>query len=197
MRCSKTLLLKLSNVVLLIFHYADLGNNSDWSCREGNSLQPISSTAQKWVVTLHQCGVSSIVPQTSFHGETSGGVTKCRLFSQVMYGIYTVPDRYKIYMLLKVFVVRNTVYRVVIDGGICSEKITEVKVPIWTNFFYCLIRIYTSSNDVLLRNLSIPTKRDFLLMIFEICCISLLSVGPEQWRSRDVGSGSLAPLKSS
>ena len=41
-------------------------------------------------------------------------------------------------MLLKVFVVKNT--------GICSEKIIEVKVPV-TNFF-CLIQIYTSSNDV-------------------------------------------------
>ena len=36
-------------------------------------------------------------------------------------------------MLLKVFVVKNTVYRV-IDWGICSVKIIEVKVPI-TNFF--------------------------------------------------------------
>ena len=85
-RCSKTLLLKLSNVILLTFHYPDLGNNPDWSCREGNSLQPIRSTARKWVVTRHQCGVSSIVPQTSFRGETSGGVAKCWLFFQVLYG---------------------------------------------------------------------------------------------------------------
>ena len=86
MRCSKTLLLKLSNVILLTFHYPDLGNNSDWSFREGNSLQPIRSTAQKLVVTRHPCGVSSIVPLTSFRGETSGGVAKRPLFSQDMYG---------------------------------------------------------------------------------------------------------------
>ena len=77
-RCSNTLLLKLSNVILLTFHYPDLGNNSDWSCCEGNSLQPIRCTAQ--------CGVSALVSQTSFLGETNGGVAKRRLFSQVLYG---------------------------------------------------------------------------------------------------------------
>ena len=97
-RCSKTLLLKLSNVILLTFYYPDLGNNSDWSCQEENSLQPIRSAAQKWVVTRHQWGVSLIVPQMPplgnqwsvvlrfHHWFPSGGVAKCRLFSQVMYG---------------------------------------------------------------------------------------------------------------
>ena len=30
----------------------------------------------------HQYEISVLVSQTSFHGETSGGVAKCRLFSQ-------------------------------------------------------------------------------------------------------------------
>ena len=55
---------------------------SDWSCREGNLLQPIRSTAQIWIVTRHQYGISALVPQTSFRRETRDGVAKCRPFSQ-------------------------------------------------------------------------------------------------------------------
>ena len=33
-------------------------------------------------MTRHQYGISALVSQTSFRGETSGDVTKCRLFSQ-------------------------------------------------------------------------------------------------------------------
>ena len=36
-----------------------------------------------WIVTRHQYGISALVSQTSFGGETSGGVAKYRLFSQV------------------------------------------------------------------------------------------------------------------
>ena len=39
-------------------------------------------TAQIWVVTRYQYGISVLVSKTSFGGETSGSVTKCRLFSQ-------------------------------------------------------------------------------------------------------------------
>ena len=46
------------------------------------NFQPIRSTTQIWVVTSHQYGTSALVSQTSFRGETSGGVAKCRLFSQ-------------------------------------------------------------------------------------------------------------------
>ena len=34
------------------------------------------------LVTRHQYGISALVSQTSFRWETSGSVTKCRLFSQ-------------------------------------------------------------------------------------------------------------------
>ena len=33
-------------------------------------------------MTRHQYGISALVSQTSFRGETTGGVAKCRLFSQ-------------------------------------------------------------------------------------------------------------------
>ena len=46
----------------------------------GNLLQPIRSTSQIWVVTRHQNRISALVSQTSFRGESSGDVAKCRLF---------------------------------------------------------------------------------------------------------------------
>ena len=63
-------------------HHPDMESASDWSCRVGNLIQPIRSTAQIWVVTRHQYGISALVSQTSFGEETSGGVARCRLFSQ-------------------------------------------------------------------------------------------------------------------
>ena len=56
----------------------------DWSCRVGNLIQPIRSTTQIWVVTRHQYGIFVLVSQTSFGGETSSSVAKCRLFSQAI-----------------------------------------------------------------------------------------------------------------
>ena len=70
------------NSLLMGRHYPDLGSASDWSCRVGNLIQPIRSTTQIWVVTRHQYGISALVSQTSFGGETSGSVAKCRLFAQ-------------------------------------------------------------------------------------------------------------------
>ena len=66
----------------MTFHFPDLVSASDWSCNEGNLLQPIRSTTQIRVVTGHQYGISVLVSQTSFRGETSGGVEKRWLFSQ-------------------------------------------------------------------------------------------------------------------
>ena len=45
-----------------------------------------SETTQIWVVIRHQYGISAPVSQTSFRGETSGGIGKCRLFSQASEG---------------------------------------------------------------------------------------------------------------
>ena len=66
----------------MTLHFPDLVSASDWSCSEVNFLQPIRSTTQIRVVTGNQYGISVLVSQTSFRGETSGGVAKCRLFSQ-------------------------------------------------------------------------------------------------------------------
>ena len=63
-------------------HYPDLGNASDWLKQISQAARPIRSSTQIWVVTRHQCGISALASQTSFCGETVGGVAKCRLFSQ-------------------------------------------------------------------------------------------------------------------
>ena len=73
------------NSMLMTRHYPDQGSASDWSCRVGNFIQPIRSATQVWVVKRHQYGISVLVSQTSFGGETSGSVAKCRLFSQAIY----------------------------------------------------------------------------------------------------------------
>ena len=68
-------------------HFPDLGSASDWLSKISHAARPIRSTtrAQIWVVTRHQYGISALVSQTSFGGETSavvGSVAKYRLFSQ-------------------------------------------------------------------------------------------------------------------
>ena len=61
----------------------ELASASDWSYREGNLLRPIRNTTQIWVVTRHHYGIFAVVRQTSFRGETSGGASKCQLFSRI------------------------------------------------------------------------------------------------------------------
>ena len=59
--------------------YPRLHSASDWSCHEGNLLQPIRSTIlQIWLVTHHQSRFTNI-----FRGKTNVCATKCRLFSYV------------------------------------------------------------------------------------------------------------------
>ena len=63
-------------------HYPDLGSASYRLNHISHAARPIRSTTQIWVVTRHQYGISALVSQTSFGGETSGSVAKCRLYSQ-------------------------------------------------------------------------------------------------------------------
>ena len=58
-----------------MFHYPDLGSDSDWSNRDGNLLQPIRSTTRS---------VISIGLLQSFHRRYFAGkpIPKCRLFVQ-------------------------------------------------------------------------------------------------------------------
>ena len=70
-------------------HYPDLGSASDWLNQISHAARPIRSTTQIWVVTRHQYGISALVSQTSFGGETGNSVAKRRLFSQ---GISSYTD---------------------------------------------------------------------------------------------------------
>ena len=66
----------------MTFTTKDLDSVSDWFKQISFATRQIRSTTQIWVVTPHQYGISALVSQTSFGGETSGSVAKCRLFSQ-------------------------------------------------------------------------------------------------------------------
>ena len=61
-------------------HYPDLDSAFDWLKQISHVARPIKSITQIWVVTRHQCGISALISQTLFRGETTGGVAKCRLF---------------------------------------------------------------------------------------------------------------------
>ena len=71
------------NSTQMTCHYSDLGCVSDWfAAREIGLKTTNQSTTQIWVVTRYQYRISAVVAQTSFGGETSSGVAKCRLVSQ-------------------------------------------------------------------------------------------------------------------
>ena len=65
-------------------HYEDLVSTSDWL----KQFFSRGTTNQKHYTDLRgdmsSHGISELVSQTSFTGETSGDVTKCRLFSQAI-----------------------------------------------------------------------------------------------------------------
>ena len=75
------------NALLITRHYPDLGSASDWM---QILVHPIRSSTHNWVVTCHQYGISAVVPQMSFCGESSSGDVKCRQFFQASYcvGLY-------------------------------------------------------------------------------------------------------------
>ena len=54
-----------------------------WSKFSDNQTQN-PDMGKTWVVSHHQYGISALIFQASFHGDTSGGVARCRLFSQVV-----------------------------------------------------------------------------------------------------------------
>ena len=79
---------KCRNSTLITHHYPDLCCASDWLNQISYISRPIGSTTKIWVVTLHQYGISAFISQMSFGGETSGSVTKCRLFSQAIISFF-------------------------------------------------------------------------------------------------------------
>ena len=70
------------NSSLMTCQNLDLDSASDWLRQICFAARPIKSTTQIWVVTRHQYGISEVVSQTSFRGETSDTVAKSRLISQ-------------------------------------------------------------------------------------------------------------------
>ena len=79
----------------MTYHYPVLGGTLDWLKQISYAARPIRSTAKIWVVTRHQYGISVLVSQTSFRGETTAGVAKCRLFSKATFTCkynYTLID---------------------------------------------------------------------------------------------------------
>ena len=76
------------NSILLTCHNPDLGSASDWLKQIYHATRPIRSTTLIWIVTHHQYGIPALVPQTSFRGETSDGIAKCRLFFHAVFSCY-------------------------------------------------------------------------------------------------------------
>ena len=60
-----------------------LGSASDWLNQISQAASPIRSTTQIWAVTRHQYGISALVSQMSFGGETRGSIAKRSLSSQI------------------------------------------------------------------------------------------------------------------
>ena len=85
-------------------HYPDLASVLYWQCRERNLLQPIRSTIQIWVVKRHQYGISALVPQTLFRGETSGDVVNVDYFLRLQKTVLDLPLPF--YSKLEAFIVR-------------------------------------------------------------------------------------------
>ena len=71
---------------------AHLGSASDWLKQISHAARPTRGTIQIWLVTRYQCGISVLVAQTSFRGETSGSVAKCRLFNRATKCYYIYLD---------------------------------------------------------------------------------------------------------
>ena len=71
-------------------HYPDLGKASYWPKQNSSRCTTNHSTNQIWVVTSHRYGIYALISKTSFRGETSGSVAKCRLFSKAKNSRYVV-----------------------------------------------------------------------------------------------------------
>ena len=61
-------------------YYLDLDSAPDWLKQISLAVRPIKI----WVVTRHQYGIFALILQTSFRGENSRDVAKCRVLSQAI-----------------------------------------------------------------------------------------------------------------
>ena len=96
-------------------HYRDLGSASDWLKESSYVARPIKRTTQIWVVRRHQYGSSAFVSQTSFRGETSGGVAICLLFFQASYFQSSMKNNDNSLLLNDTFVNFNLSINVMMD----------------------------------------------------------------------------------
>ena len=103
------------NSILLTCHYQNVGSASDWLKQISLATPPIRRTTQISVVTRLLYRISAVVAQTSFCGETSGGLAKCRLFS--------LAGKYHQFILAWVVFLRSSI---VVESGIqchyCSSS---------------------------------------------------------------------------
>ena len=72
----------MQRFILMMCHYPDLGSASDWLKQVSLAARPIRITTQIQVVTHYQYRRFVLVPETSFHRGTRGGIAKYWLFSQ-------------------------------------------------------------------------------------------------------------------
>ena len=106
------------------------GNQCFWLAE--NLLQPIRGTTQIWLVTRHQYGFSALLSQTSLHGETSGGVTKCHLFSKAT----------DLYEMSSFWSTNKISFSILVLGIIIREWIKYFTVVLfWKESYYRGIRI--------------------------------------------------------
>ena len=70
----------------------------------------------------HQYGISELVSQTSFRGETSGGIAECRLFSQANFLSFWLP-----FTRLAI----STPYAALFGNPSCERRTRLDSLPSW------------------------------------------------------------------
>ena len=79
----------------MICYYPDLDNTSVWLKKIFLVARSTKSTTQIWVETSHQYGISTLISQRTFCGETSCcGIVKCWLYSQTIYTLASAIPEY-------------------------------------------------------------------------------------------------------
>ena len=111
--------------------YPDLGSHT---------AQPIRSTTKIWVVSHNQYGISALISQRSFCGETSGGIVKCQLFSQAIIRAVTKfklarkwrsHREFQKFLVLSVYLVSIKVTRTNICSDIKANSQPPALSPWW------------------------------------------------------------------
>ena len=69
-------------------YFSGLGSAFDWLKQVSLAARPIRSTAQTWVVTRHQYGISEVVPQTLFRGKPAVASTNVGCFLMLAFLLF-------------------------------------------------------------------------------------------------------------